>query len=69
MNKCASYLRAPVWSAVTYLVRVTTDRRDPLYPEIEPLDRETGRLKEGHDKAAQTAVNVQTNLVLCSKLP
>ena len=40
-----------------------------LHPEVEGPDGEPGFFKEWHDKAAETAVNVQANLVLGGELP
>lgn len=52
----------------TYLVGVTADRGDTVHSEVESLDREAVVLKERHDKAAQTAINVQPDVVLLCKL-
>ena len=51
-----------------YLVSVATDAGDPLDPEVEWLHRKSGFLQEWHDEAAQTAVDVQAELVLGRKL-
>ena len=71
-EECMNELSYPIHrryeSRNTYLVRVATDRRHALYPEIESLDREAGGVEEGHDEAAQTAVDVQADLVLLGQL-
>ena len=51
-----------------YLVRVTADASDPFDSEVEWLYRESGFLEEWHDEAAQTAVDVQAELVLRREL-
>ena len=51
-----------------YLVSVATDASDPLDPEVERLNRKSSFLEEWHDEAAQTAVDVQADLVLGREL-
>ena len=52
-----------------HLVCVAADRSDALDPEVERRRREPGSLEEGHDEAAQAAVDVQTDAVLRCELP
>ena len=47
---------------------VAADGGDALDPEIKRCDWETCLLEEGHDEAAQAAVDVQADVVLGSKL-
>ena len=51
-----------------YLVSIATNAGDPLDPEVEWLYGESGFLKEWHYEAAQTAVDMQAELVLGRKL-
>ena len=52
------------WAAPTYLVCVAADSGYTLYPKIERVNREACLLDKWHDEASQTAVDVETELVL-----
>ena len=49
-------------------MRVAADSGDTLYPEVKRFNRESGLFEEGHDEAAETAIDVQTDVVLLSQL-
>ena len=51
-----------------HLVSVAADGGDALDPEIKRCDWETCLLEEGHDEAAQAAVDMEANLVLRGEL-
>lgn len=44
---------------------IAADSSNALDPEVERLRGESGCLQEGHDEAAQTAVHMQSDMVLC----
>jgi hypothetical protein len=61
-----------IWNTVHIdLVRITADARDASYPEVKRRERilptfsisQTGLLEIRHDKAAETAIDVKTNIV------
>lgn len=45
-------------------MRVAANGSDTLNPEVKRLYREACRLEEGHDEAAEAAVDVQTDIAL-----
>ena len=55
-------------NAFSYLVCVTADRSDARHPEVERRGGEARRLEEGHDEAAEAAVDVQADAVPRRKL-
>ena len=53
---------------VSCLVRVATDAGNTLHPKVKRLHRKSGLFEEWHDEAAQTAIDVETDLVLGREL-
>lgn len=51
-----------------YLVRVAADGSDAVDSEVKWLNREACGLKEGHNEAAEAAINMETDVVLLREL-